>query len=129
MSSLSDSERASFAALEAQLRETDPEFARKLNSASNRTGKTSTRNVVLGTIGFLVGLVVLFLGISTQLAFVGILGFILMGAGTYFGTLKTVETTGASNASSGTARGPKQSGTFMKRLEDSWEERRRAEGR
>lgn len=129
MSSLSDSERASFAALEAQLRETDPEFARKLNNASNRTGKTSTRNVVLGSLGFLAGLVVLFLGISTQLLFVGILGFVLMGAGAYFGTLKTVEATGSANVSSGAARGPKQTSAFMKRLEDSWEERRRAEGR
>jgi predicted lipid-binding transport protein (Tim44 family) len=126
--SLSDSERRSFEELEAQLRESDPQFARKISNASSFHGKMTTRNIVIGSLILIAGVVLLLAGISTSLTILGVLGFVIMGAGVYFATTKA----GTSATSSGSGRNggkAKSTSPFMKRLEDAWEERRRQEGR
>lgn len=123
--SLSDSERRSFEELEAQLRESDPQFARKISNASSLNGKMTTRNIVIGSLVLIAGVVLLLAGISTSLIILGVAGFVIMGAGVYFATTKT----GVNSASSNSGSTVKTPSPFMKRLEDAWEERRRQEGR
>lgn len=123
--SLSDSERRSFEELEAQLRESDPQFARKISNASSFNGKMTTRNIVIGSLILIAGVALLLAGISTSLIILGVAGFVIMGAGVYFATTKT----GAPSISGANGSKVKASSPFMKRLEDSWEERRRQEGR
>lgn len=126
--SLSDSERRSFEELEAQLRESDPQFARKISNASSFNGKMTTRNIVIGSLILIAGVVLLLAGISTSLTILGVAGFVVMGAGVYFATTKTGVASGSSNSNSGGSKA-KTTSPFMKRLEDAWEERRRQEGR
>ena len=121
--SLSDSERRSFEELEAQLRASDPDFARKI-SGSN-LGQFSTKKIILGVMLFVVGMIALLAGITMKLEIVGILGFVLMGAGAYVAGTKIAGTrTPKQNAA-----GKTKTSSFMKGLEDAWEERRRNEGR
>lgn len=127
--SLSDSERRSFEELEAQLRESDPQFARKISTASSFQGKMTTRNLVIGTLILLAGVVLLLAGISTSLTLLGVAGFVIMGAGVYFATTKTGNSHSAHSGSGSNGSKTKTTSPFMKRLEDSWEERRRQEGR
>ena len=121
--SLSDSERRTFEELEAQLRESDPAFARKISRPG--IGQFSTRKLVLGTLLFLAGIASLLFGISTDLLAVGVLGFVLMGTGAYIAATKVEET----KSSRKNVAGKPAKSSFMKGLEDSWEERRRNEGR
>ena len=122
--SLSDSERRSFEELEAQLRESDPDFARKISS--NTTGKFSTQKIILGTLVFLGGIVALLLGIGMDLLILGVAGFVLMGAGAYIALTRISDSRNSSNRASSNRTSPSP---FMQRLEHSWEERRRKEGR
>lgn len=126
--SLSDSERRSFEELEAQLRESDPQFARKISNASSLNGKMTTRNIVIGSLVLIAGVVLLLAGISTSLIILGVAGFVIMGAGVYFATTKTGGPSGSANSGTNGSK-VKTTSPFMKRLEDAWEERRRQEGR
>jgi hypothetical protein len=124
--SLSDSERQSFEQLEAQLRESDPDFVRKLSSA--HIGQLSTKKIILGVGVFIAGIVAMLFGITLNFLILGVAGFVLMGTGAYIGLTRE----GHSNVARGTGSGntgTKTTSPFMKRLEDSWEERRRQEGR
>lgn len=125
--SLSDSERRSFEALEAQLLESDPEFARKINSQT-KNGAYSTRKIIVGTMLFIAGIVAMLVGISTDLLIVGVAGFVLMGAGVYFGLTK-ISHSGTNSPNRVTSSSGKKKSPFMARLEEEWEERRRQEGR
>lgn len=124
---LSDSERETFAALEAQLKESDPEFARKVSSGRFQNGQYNSKKVILGTLIFIGGVVAMLAGITADLLIVGVLGFVLMGAGAYLALTKVSGSAGtAQRVTSSTG---KPTSAFMKRLEDEWEERLRREGR
>jgi hypothetical protein len=65
-------------------------------------------------------------GVTLQNIFVGVLGFIVMGGGVYFATMRS------SAASKPGAKGcngkpGKQRSSFMSSLEERWDERRRGE--
>lgn len=124
---LSDSERETFAALEAQLKESDPEFVRKVSARSLQNGQYNSRKIILGTLIFVAGIIALLFGITADILLVGVLGFVLMGAGVYLALTKV-----AGNAQTPqrvTSSTGKPTSAFMKRLEDEWEERLRREGR
>lgn len=125
--SLSDSERRLFEELETQLRESDPQFVKKVSKASAFNGKLSTRNIIIGCLVLVAGIITMLVGISTSLLIVGVAGFVIMGAGVYIATNKT-GTHSSITTANGTPTG-KTTSPFMKRLEDAWEERRRQEGR
>ena len=119
---LSEHEQKLLEQLEKQLHEDDPKFANSMGSDPGRTW--STRHVVMGVLGTLAGVLLLLVGVWMQNIFVGVLGFILMGAGVYFATMRS--TAGGAKAKR-TGKGGKSRSSFMNSLEERWDERRRGE--
>lgn len=117
---LSEHEQKMLEQLEKQLHEEDPKFADSMGADALKT--FSTKHIVLGVLGVIVGILVLLVGVSIQNIFVGVLGFLLMGASVYYGTLRRP---GRRLRSGGS---PKRGGGFLRKLEAQWEERRRDEG-
>ena len=133
---LSEREQRMLKQLEEQLQSEDPGFASSMQDSPS--GKLNVRNIVLGALVAVLGIVVLLLSIYNQWIPVGVIGFLIMGAGVYYAT-----TGGASGNSRGNGAGgdggnggggggggprsstPSPSGTFMTGLEQRWEERRR----
>jgi hypothetical protein len=62
----------------------------------------STRHMVIGVLCALAGIFLLLVGVTLQIIFVGVLGFVVMGAGVYFATMR--------NSASGKARPAGKSG-------------------
>jgi hypothetical protein len=118
---LSEHEQKLLEQLEKQLHEDDPKFANSMGSDPGRSW--STRHMVIGVLCALAGVFLLLLGVTLQYIFVGVLGFVVMGAGVYFATMR--------NTASGKARPAGKSGkprsSFMSSLEERWDERRRGE--
>lgn len=132
---LSEREQRMLRELEEQLQTEDPSFVSSLQEAP--VGKFNVRNLVLGLLVAVVGIGVLILGIYQQWIPVGILGFLVMGAGVYFAT--TGGASGSNNNGGGNGNGgnggsggsgPRSSapspsgGAFMSSLEQKWEQRR-----
>ncbi len=133
---LSEREQRLLKELEQQLQTEDPSFASSLQE-SPVGGKFNVRNLVLGLLLAVVGLGVLIVGIYQQLIPVGILGFLVMGAGVYFATAGGPASPkpgggsgGSSNGGGSGGSGPKSStpspsgGSFMSSMEEKWEKRR-----
>lgn len=121
---LSEHEQRLLDQLEQQLHAEDPKFANALSSDSTRS--LSMRNVVIGVLVVIVGLLVVLGGVASHLVIVGILGFLVMGGGVYLALSKAKfapDQQGASNT--GGKSGAKQKSGFMNGLEEKWEERRR----
>ena len=121
---LSEHEQKLLEQLEKQLHEDDPKFANSMGSDPSRSW--STRHVVIGVLGALAGIFLLLVGVTIQNIFVGVLGFVVMGGGVYFATMRN---TGAGKQrSAGSAGKPgKPRSSFMNSLEERWDERRRGE--
>lgn len=117
---LSEHEQKLLEQLEKQLHEDDPKFANSMGSDPIRSW--STRHIVIGVLGTIAGILLLLVGVSLQNIFLGVLGFIVMGAGVYFATLRRVIGGKTKSAKSGKARN-----SFMSNLEERWDERRRGE--
>ncbi|NUP57946.1 MAG: DUF3040 domain-containing protein [Pseudarthrobacter sp.] len=119
---LSEHEQKLLEQLEKQLHEDDPKFANSMGSDPGRSW--STRHVVIGVLCALAGVFLLLIGVTLQNIFVGVLGFVVMGGGVYFATMRS------SGGRRGKGRGPKsgkQRSSFMSGLEERWDERRRGE--
>ncbi|MFQ4150427.1 DUF3040 domain-containing protein [Arthrobacter sp. LAPM80] len=121
---LSEHEQRLLDQLEEQLNAEDPKFANALSSSPKRS--MSTRNVVIGVLVVIVGLLILLGGVGSQLIVVGILGFLVMGGGVYIALSKPKYVMSAKGAPrAGTKSGAKSKSGFMNGLEEKWEERRR----
>lgn len=127
---LSEREQRMLKELEEQLQSEDPGFATSMQEAP--TGKVNIRNLVLGLIVAVLGLVVLLISIYSQWIPVGVIGFLIMGAGVYYATMGGAGSGSARGDSGGGGGGggprgtePSPSGSFMSGLEQRWEERRR----
>jgi hypothetical protein len=121
---LSEHEQKLLEQLEKQLHEDDPKFANSMGSDPGRTW--STRHVVIGVLCALAGIFLLLVGVTLQNIFVGVLGFVVMGGGVYFATMRNASgSKGGSPAGKGKAGKPRSS--FMSSLEERWDERRRDE--
>ncbi|WP_026554197.1 DUF3040 domain-containing protein [Arthrobacter sp. 35W] len=115
---LSEHEQRLLDALEQQLHEEDPKFANTLGADPARS--FSTRHIVLGVLASIAGMLILLLGVALQSIPLGVAGFLVMGAGVYFATLRR------RFAASGKSPGAKKSkSSFMSNLEERWEERRK----
>ncbi|WP_458778886.1 DUF3040 domain-containing protein [Arthrobacter sp. D3-16] len=121
---LSEHEQKLLEQLEKQLHEDDPKFANSMGSDPGRSW--STRHVVIGVLCALAGVFLLLVGVTLQSIFVGVLGFIVMGGGVYFATMRS-NPSGAKGAKPGTGKAGKQRSSFMSSLEERWDERRRGE--
>ena len=83
---LSEHEQRLLDQLEQQLHAEDPKFANALSTAPSRS--LSTRNIVIGVLVMIAGLLVLLGGVATHLILLGILGFLIMGGGVYIAVSK-----------------------------------------
>jgi predicted lipid-binding transport protein (Tim44 family) len=120
---LSEHEQKLLEQLEKQLHEDDPKFASSMGSDPGRSW--STRHVIIGVLAGLAGIGLLLAGVWTQIILVGVLGFVVMGAGVYFATMRS-STIGRSKAAGGRKPGKPRS-SFMSSLEERWDERHRGE--
>ncbi|MGX5717042.1 DUF3040 domain-containing protein [Arthrobacter sp. MAHUQ-56] len=119
---LSEHEQKLLEQLEKQLHEDDPKFANSMGSDPGRSW--STRHVVIGVLCALAGIFLLLIGVTLQNIFVGVLGFVVMGGGVYFATMRS---SGARGSKGRTPKSGKQRSSFMSGLEERWDERRRGE--
>ncbi|MEA5456877.1 DUF3040 domain-containing protein [Sinomonas sp. JGH33] len=118
---LSEHEQKMLEQLEKQLHEEDPKFADSMGADALR--RFSTRHIVLGVLGVIVGLLVLLLGgVQFSNIFVGVVGFLIMGASVYYGTLRRAGHMRTPRS------GHKPGGGFLSKLESRWEERRKEQG-
>lgn len=120
---LSEHEQKLLEQLEKQLHEDDPKFANSMGSDPGRSW--STRHVVIGVLCALAGVFLLLVGVTLQNIFVGVLGFVVMGGGVYFATMRSSR--GAAGSKAGGGKPGKQRSSFMSNLEERWDERRRGE--
>jgi len=116
---LSEHEQRLLDQLEQQLHAEDPKFANAL--ASDPVRSLSTRRIVIGVLIVIAGLMILLGGVASKLIIVGVLGFLVMGAGVYFAMLRP-KFNGDPTVPSKTGSKPKSG--FMNSLEERWEERR-----
>lgn len=120
---LSEHEQKLLEQLEKQLHEDDPKFANSMGSDPIRAW--STRHIIVGVLGTIAGVLLLLIGVSTQIILLGVLGFIVMGAGVYFATLRRTSAVKTTSGKPGKSGKPKSS--FMNNLEERWDERRRGD--
>jgi UPF0716 family protein affecting phage T7 exclusion len=122
---LSEHEQRLLDQLEQQLHADDPKFASHMESASGRS--LSTRQIVVGSLVAVAGILILLIGISSQIIALGVLGFLVMGAGVYWATSRR---SGAKAGAGGRKSGKQaKSGGFMSSLEEKWDERRQGDDR
>lgn len=116
---LSEHEQQLLAQLEKQLHADDPRFVTSMGSRAVKGA--STRNIVLGIVIAVVGLLVLLGGVVLDSILVGVLGFVVMGAGVYVATLRS----GKPNPGGETGKGgtPRRSSPFLQNLEERWDQR------
>lgn len=122
---LSDREQEVFAEIQSQLISEDPKFASKLQmNAEGPLRRFSTRNIVLGVLTATLGIVVLLTGVTIDAIWLGIVGFVIMGAGIYLATKRTTRPPSKSGGRGGNRQSQSKQG-FMEGLESRWDERRR----
>ena len=122
---LSEHEQKLLEQLEKQLHEDDTKFASSMGSDAGRSW--STRHLVIGVLATLAGIVLLLFGVTIQNIFVGVLGFVVMGAGVYYATMRGAAAAGKANAAGATRKPGKPRSSFMSNLEERWDERHRGE--
>lgn len=121
---LSEHEQKLLEQLEKQLHEDDPKFANSMGSDPGRSW--STRHVVIGVLCALAGIFLLLVGVTLNMIFVGVLGFVVMGAGVYFATMRSAAP-GKSGSGGRPGKPGKSRSSFMSSLEERWDERRRGD--
>ena len=124
---LSENEQRLLEQMERALYAEDPKFASAMRGAARRTG--AARRLLLGLAGVVLGLVVLLVGVAKQQVPLGVVGFVLMLAGTAYalsaqrrsGPTGVVTTKGGVQVTKSTRR---RRGGFMQRMENRWDRRR-----
>ncbi|GEO95987.1 DUF3040 domain-containing protein [Kocuria turfanensis] len=116
---LSEHEQQLLAQLEKQLHADDPRFVTSMGSRAVRGA--STRNIVLGIVIAVVGLLVLLGGVVLKSVLLGVLGFVVMGAGVYVATLRSGKP--RAEGASGKGGSPRRSSPFLQNLEQRWDQR------
>ncbi|MEX5301605.1 DUF3040 domain-containing protein [Kocuria sabuli] len=116
---LSEHEQQLLAQLEKQLHADDPRFVTSMGSRAVKGA--STRNIVLGIVIAVVGLLVLLGGVVLKSVLLGVLGFVVMGAGVYVATLRSGKP--RSDGAGGKAGPPRRSSPFLQNLEQRWDQR------
>ncbi len=122
---LSEHEQQLLDQLERQLHTDDPKFAHSMASSTRRS--MSTRKLVIGALITIAGISTLLAGIAYQLIVLGVLGFLIMGAGVYFATTKgRAEAVPSTPGVQPRSASPARPG-FMSTLEEKWDERKKDE--
>lgn len=130
---LSEHEQRLLEQMERALYAEDPKFASSLRSAVPRPG--GRRRAAIGVLVALVGVALLITGAATSYVAVGVVGFLVMLAGTVLvvATLRPGSSAAAAPTTTGRpstpskAKAPKQGG-FMDRVEERFRKRREGDG-
>lgn len=136
---LSEHEQRLLSQMEQQLLAEDPKFASAMRGSARRGG--SARRLLLGGLGIVAGLLLLVVGVMSDLIVVGILAFVLMLASAVYaissprrkGPQGVVGPAGGVAPRGGAvgsraAKAPR-GGSFMDRVEERWQRRRSGDGR
>lgn len=119
---LSDEEARLLAQLEESLAAEDPEFASTL-----RGSKLVARNrriAAVCVVGFLAGIGLLFGGVVAKMTWIGVVGFIAMVTTAYFFVRAWRRgLSGAEDLRTVKPTSPKNSGSFVERMEERWQRR------
>lgn len=121
---LSDKEQDILAGLERELA-SDPQFVTSMTQ-SHRMHFGSGKRIITGTLALVGGITLLLVGITSHLIVLGVLGFAVMVAGAFWAFSGNPPANQSSPYSSGGAP-VKAKSSFMKNLEDKWEERRNSQ--
>ncbi|MFD3799758.1 DUF3040 domain-containing protein [Kocuria palustris] len=127
---LSEREQQLLAQLEQQLNAEDPRFVSQMDSRPVKP-TFSTRALVLGAVIGVVGLGIVVGGVAMDSILVGVLGFLIMSFGVYWASTRSsgAKEAGESSSSRGGAKAKpaaakKPQSSFMRNLENRWDERR-----
>ena len=120
---LSEQEQRLLDEMERNLYQNDADF---VATVSQRKGKPNYTIVAVGVLTVVVGIAILVGGVMSQIAFVGILGFIVMFAGVLV-ALAPPRKSAAAPTRSRTSSAPRQS-SFMSSLNDRWDKRQDERG-
>lgn len=127
---LSEHEEALLQQMEEALYAEDPRFASRIKKTKSRSMHRG--RIVVGIVAGLAGLGLVIYSAMSSLLWLGAIGFAVMVAGIAYaitprrGRLGTVTEDGTVQpVPRSRARGAKPSGTFMERMEQRWERRRR----
>lgn len=132
---LSEHEQRLLEQMERALHEEDPKLASTLRHGSNYT--VNGRQVLLGSLGVLLGLCGLLGGVITSLVVLGVVGFLLMLGGVLMigSAFRSPKKAAAATADaepgvggSKRAKASKSSDGFMSKVEARWRKRREGEG-
>lgn len=125
---LSEHEQRLLEQMERALSADDPKFANAMKGS--RHGRAARRRLFIGIAAVVVGLVLLIIGASMSLIWLGAGGFIVMLAGTIWAFSPARGAGAASGQPPVGAPRPtrpsksRKSGSFMERLEQRWDRRR-----
>lgn len=119
---LSEEEARLLHQLEQSLAAEDPDFASTLRGS--KLFAHNRRIAVISALGFVVGIMVMFSGVTVPSVILGVVGFIVMLASAYMFLTAYRRGIGSSDEekSTGTAP-PKPSGSFVDRMEQRWNRR------
>ena len=123
---LSEHEQRLLDQLEQQLHAEDPKFANSMATPA-ATG-ISTRRIVLGALVAVAGIGLLLGGVASDTPFsliLGILGFLVMGAGVYYATTRGKRGSQSHAPARKNEREASAPKNFMSNLENKWDERKR----
>ena len=138
---LSENEQHLLEQMEQALYAEDPKFASQMQGSASRA--RLRRRILVGAVGLIAGLGLVFVGVSSVNLWFGALGFALMVGGAVYaitpakapkvklgavaqdGTVREHANAGKSGKSGKQAKGSKSSKpSLMRRLEDRWDRRR-----
>ena len=137
---LSEHEQRLLEQMERALYAEDPKFASSLRGKDPRS--TFRRSVLISSVGFLAGVVLLMTGLVQQTPLVSVVGFVVMLGSAFFALTSYRRVAGGAQLGvvdgAGTARAPRKSAgpkaakdrrRLMERLEERWNRRRDENGR
>lgn len=128
---LSEHEEALLQQMEEALYAEDPHFASRIQKTKNR--RLGRGRIVIGVVAGVAGLALVIFSAMSSLIWLGAIGFAVMVAGIAYAVspartaLRSVGKggTAATSQPSGKAKQAPSHGSFMERLEERWEKRRR----
>ncbi|ACQ80673.1 conserved hypothetical protein [Beutenbergia cavernae DSM 12333] len=126
---LSEYEQRVLEQMERQLRSDDPKLAQSFSRRGSRTSR-----ILGGTLLVIAGLGMLVGGVAGSMTWLGVVGFLAMFGGVLLAMSSgrhqaaAAPTTDAPRATPAAGRPPRRS-SFMQRLEERWDRRRREGGR
>jgi hypothetical protein len=124
---LSEQEQRLLEEMERSLYQNDSDFVARV---TRRAGRPTYTSITLGVLGALAGVAVVIVGLVLREPWIGIVGFVLMLAGSLWalrpGLVASGARPGRASKASGSSRG---SSSFMDRMNDRWDKRNQQDGK